>query len=247
MRYERATWKELKKAVDEEWPLVLPSGALTQYGPHLPVGANSLVTHRLALRAADRTNLVVAPPHWYGFAYPDAEGRGGVTVDPSTLTALIQDTLVSFARTGFSKLVLFYGQLPNVTSLNRAAQNLTASRGEHSVAVVAWWQLAKGSLRELFSEETGYHAESSETSLMMALEPSLVRSQAVRDDSAKVSIGYDLYPRPTASRSESGVVGRPTLASPEKGERLVEEIVNNLVDLLEHDLVFESVWNLLHE
>lgn len=245
MRLEHMTWVEVEKAIEDELAIILPSGAITQYGPHLPLGTNSIISHQLALRAAEQVNVVVAPPHWYGYAYPTKDLVGNVTIPPATLADYVYDILKSLAKEGFSKFLLLYGQLPNITSLNYASQRLSLDYPITRIAVAAWWQLGKKTMKERFGDDPGYHAMASETALMMALQPELVREGQIVDEMPKVSLGYDYYPRPTASLTPSGVRGKPSLATRENGEALANEIVANLVDMLGHDLLFESKWELL--
>jgi len=245
MRLENMTWEEAREAASGGIPVLLPSGAITQYGPHLPLGANSIIAHELALRVAEEVEVVVAPPHWYGYAYPTEDLPGNITVPPDVLCDYIHQILHSLARQEFRKFLLFYGQLPNITSLNYAAQRLYLEYQDSQIAVVAWWQLAKQALRKHFGDEPGYHAESSETSLLLALRPELVREDKIADEMPAVSLGYDYYPRPSATLTPSGVRGKPSLSSREKGAALTEEIVANLADMLEHDLIFESAWELM--
>jgi len=239
------TWEEARDAADEGYPVILPSGAITQYGLHLPVGANSIIVYELALKAAQEVDVVVAPPHWYGYAYPTEALPGTITIPPDLLQEYVASILRSLCKQGFRKFVLFYGQLPNITPLNYAAQLIYADFPDTRLAVASWWQLSGSVIRELFGDEPGYHAESSETSLLMALRPELVRKEKIVDEMPDIAIGYDYYPRPEKTLTKSGVRGKPSLAGKEKGTKLVQEITRNLKDLLTHDLIFESKWKLL--
>lgn len=245
MRLENMTWEEVEQAIADDFPMIIPSGAITQYGPHLPLGTNSMITHSLALRTQEVVDVVVAPPHWYGYAYPTKDLTGNITIPPNLLSEYVYNILSSLAREGFKNFLLFYGQLPNITPLNYAAQQLSLEFAESKIAVVSWWQLGKAALKEHFGDDPGYHAMSSETSLLMALRPELVKEDKIVDEMPTMSLGYDYYPRPEPTLTPSGVRGKPSLSSKEKGEALAQEIVGNLVDMLKHDLLFKSNWELL--
>ncbi len=245
MRLDEISWKEAQKAKNEKLSVIIPIGAMTQYGYHLPLGTNVMISHEIAIKVADITNVVVAPPLWYGYAYPQPEATGTITIYPDVLQKYLYQIVRSLAQQGFTRFVFFYGQLPNITSLNHVAQLITEEFPATKIAIVAWWQLGKKSMREEFKDDPGYHAMSSETALMMVLKPDLVQKDKIIDEMPKVSIGYDLYPRPEATSTESGVKGKPSLATKDKGEILLNEIINNFKDMLENDLVFRSVWELL--
>ncbi len=235
MRLEDMTWEEVKDAAERGLPVIVPSGAITQYGPHLPLGTNSLIVHELALRVSERVETVVAPPHWYGFAYPKKSIPGNVTIPPEVLTDYLFAIGKSLTDFGFRKFLFLLGQLPNLTALNRVAQLLVEYRDGVKVGIAPWWSLGKKTMKERFADDPGYHAMAAETALVLALKPTLVRKDRVVDEMPSRSLGFDFYPRPEQTETRSGVVGKPSLATIDAGEALVSEIVGRIEEILTND------------
>ena len=94
---------------------------------------------------------------------------------------------------------------------------------------------------EMSSTHNDVHAGEIETSTTLALRPEAVRMEQVEasvprfsshylDFTSKRGVGW--YGR-TLKISETGVMGDPTQASVEKGQRMWEVIVANLVEMVE--------------
>ena len=76
MLLHEMTWPEVKAAVERNAALVLPAGATEQHGPHLPVGTDTLLPVELLLRAAERIDLLIAPPLHHGYKSRPLSGGG---------------------------------------------------------------------------------------------------------------------------------------------------------------------------
>jgi len=92
--------------------------------------------------------------------------------------------------------------------------------------VVSWDDLETAATDSLSSQRAGGHADEIETSIILALQPSLVRmDRAVRDDSASAPRMPRYRPGGYSRRagdpdhSRTGVTGDPTLATADKGHR----------------------------
>jgi creatinine amidohydrolase len=101
--------------------------------------------------------------------------------------------------------------------------------------VASWWDLVSEDSRNAIARETGvgrhedHHAAMVETSLMMYAAPDAVRSELLADDSIPRRARYLILPVPESLKTRTGVVYRASLATREIGERLMTEIVANLV------------------
>ncbi len=135
---------QLKQAIDEGWPLLVPAGCVEFHGPHLPLGVDTLIVEELCRRVAARTKAVVAPPFWYGPTGYAVTGPDQGTVDVSTerFGRHAKDVLSSFWDIGFKWIVvcIHHQQLdgPEALALRQAAAEVTfektlAERGN------AWW------------------------------------------------------------------------------------------------------------
>jgi len=110
MRYELMSPSELRTAMQERWPLVLPLGVLEYHGEHLPLGMDTLaVTETLALLEKEM-DIVILPAFYYGacsFAVEDAENRGSVHVDSNALLVMARQIFAGLLQVGFRNIHAF--------------------------------------------------------------------------------------------------------------------------------------------
>lgn len=117
MRYERMRPDEIRRAIAEGWPAVLPLGVLEYHGEHLPVGMDGLaVEEALALLERER-DLVILPTFWYGaasHAVAGPEGTGTVHVDAAVQVPLAEALFTGLLRVGFRNIhVIIHHQTEN--------------------------------------------------------------------------------------------------------------------------------------
>jgi creatinine amidohydrolase/Fe(II)-dependent formamide hydrolase-like protein len=110
MRYELMLPHQIRKAIAENWPVVLPLGVLEYHGEHLAVGMDTLVVIR-ALEIIEREmDIIVLPPFYYGassYAVEPPEGNGSVHVGGDKLYPFAQDLFRGLLRIGFRNLHFF--------------------------------------------------------------------------------------------------------------------------------------------
>ena len=59
MRYEMMLPFQIRKAIDEKWPVVLPVGVLEYHGEHLAVGMDTFAVTRTAERLEQEMDLII--------------------------------------------------------------------------------------------------------------------------------------------------------------------------------------------
>jgi creatinine amidohydrolase len=106
-----------------------------------------------------------------------------------------------------------------------------------------WWDVTSEDTRNEIARETGvgrhedHHAAMVETSLVMHIAPNLVRDDLLADDSISRRATYLILPVPESLKTKTGVVYRASKASPVIGERLLNEMVSNLVAAVKLELL----------
>jgi len=108
---QEMTWPEVKAAVDRNAALVLPAGATEQHGPHLPIGTDTFLPVELLKRAAERIDLLIAPPLHYGYKSRPLSGGGqgfvGTTsLRGKTLIDVTRDVVSEYLRHGFRRILI---------------------------------------------------------------------------------------------------------------------------------------------
>jgi creatinine amidohydrolase/Fe(II)-dependent formamide hydrolase-like protein len=110
MRYELMLPHQIRTAIKERWPVVLPLGVLEYHGEHMAVGMDTLAVVKLLEILEREANLVVLPAFYYGassYAVEPPEGSGSVQVNADRLFPFAQDLFRSLLRIGFRNIHFF--------------------------------------------------------------------------------------------------------------------------------------------
>jgi creatinine amidohydrolase len=240
-------WPDVSGPTAARWIAVLPLAATEQHGPHLPVGTDVMIAQAYLARV--RELLPAGIPATFLPVQP--VGISTEHIDyPGTLTLPTQMALKdwmalgeSVARAGVKKLVMVTSHGGNSAAMTLVAQDLRAQHG--LLAVTTGWSRLSAP-EGLFSAEElrhGIHGGAVETSIMLARYPQHVRKDKIADfRSAGIAMEKEYRwlsahrPAPFAWQAQdlhpSGAVGDATLASAEKGERLLEQGARAFCELL---------------
>jgi creatinine amidohydrolase len=212
------TWRQAHARAARSPLLAVPLGSTEQHGPHLPLDTDTRIATALAAGLARRRDdVVVAPALPYGASGEHAGFPGTLSVGTAALELLLVE-LVRSASDLCRGTVLVCGHGGNHDAVDAATRRLRAE----GRAVLAWMASVPGG---------DAHAGRTETSLMLALRPGLVRrARATAGDPRPLA---ELMPRLRAGGvvavSPNGVLGDPTGARAAEGERLLRGLVDDLV------------------
>lgn len=225
------TWPDAEARMGSAPLVILPFGAgAKEHGPHLPMNADAVVMDWLCHLAVDSLPVVVAPPILHGW-FPAFRGYPGTEVaDPGVFQDYVRSVAQSLIAGGARRLVLLNTGIERATGLPLAivARELRVELGI-PILVVSWDDLETSEVESLQEQTWGGHADELETSIHLVLQPELVRMERARPgertDPGPPGPGYrpGRFSRDPADPgySPSGVSGDPTLATREKGERLL--------------------------
>ncbi|MBI4279017.1 MAG: creatininase [Armatimonadetes bacterium] len=240
------TWVEFQQRARGGAVAILPWGATEQHGPHLPLSTDTVQVAEIARMVAARTNAVVAPAVPYGYTSQPSSGggpffAGTLNLGADAMIAVARDLLSELVRHGIRRIVVLSGHGENMPFLIEGAeQAVRAAGGDARVVVVGWWQVIREeTLRALFPGGfPGWdreHAAFVETSMMWALSPAHVRRDALRPPEPVETPAYTVMPPRPDSVPRSGALADPGRASPEAGQRLVDEVVEGLLHVIERE------------
>jgi creatinine amidohydrolase len=246
MLAEFMTWKEYEASIKERI-IILPVGAIEQHGDHLPLSVDVVIAKGFSNLIAERLGGVVLPPLSYGYKSHPATGGGqgfpGTTsLNGATITHLIQDILSETHRHGGRKFLIVNGHLENLAFILEAVDLFLKEAEGARVMIASWWDLASEELRDEICREAGLerweddHAALTETSLVLYLAPELVRKDAMHDETARRRVAYSIFPTPQDLITESGLMYKVSMATPEIGERLVGQIVAAMAEAVQLEL-----------
>jgi creatinine amidohydrolase len=198
----------------------------------MALATDALIGDHLARLVAERLDAFVAPTIRVGCSEHHLEFPGTISISEETFHAIVADVVRSLARGGFRRVVLLPTHGGNFGPLAAAMDNLGSAAGIEIRALTdlsALLRIAQLGAEEhgVPLEEGGVHAGEWETSMLMAIHPELVhleRGEPGYTGDLQAAIGT-MFGTGVRAISENGVVGDPTRASPEHGERYWDEVL----------------------
>jgi creatinine amidohydrolase len=242
------TWNQIADLPHKDRVVILqPMGAIEQHGAHLPLVVDAEICMGVLAKAL--TNLppeipaYCLPPLYYGKSNEHSDFPGTIALSTQTLMAVMHDVAESIYRAGFRKLVWVnaHGGQPQVLEI--MSRDLHQKYPDFELFPLFIWRVPNLA-KELVSAqelEFGIHGGDAETSLMLTLLPDRVdMTKAVKEYPAGLptdsllSMEGDLpFAWVTGDLSKSGVLGDATLATKEKGDRLLESLALGWTKLIE--------------
>ncbi len=247
-------WTEVGARIRAGAPVFLPIGATEQHGHHMAMNVDVVLPTAVAERVAARVGGLVAPTIPYGNrSQPKTGGGRGFpgTLDlaASTLSAVVRDVVLGLFRHGVRRIVVVNGHYENIwpaiEGIELALEAIGPDRTDGLIVLrVDHWDLIEpGTIDRIFPD--GYpgieleHASVIETSMMMALRPELVDlSSAVHDGPAKF-VRYERYGVATPEVPASGVLSMTEGSSAEKGNWLIDDVVEGLTAAVVREFALE--------
>jgi creatinine amidohydrolase/Fe(II)-dependent formamide hydrolase-like protein len=232
---EELTWTELRDAIRADaTTVIVPIGGTEQNGPHMALGKHNVRVKALAERIARALgHTLVAPVLAYvpegGLTPPQGHMRypGTLTIPDETFRTVVEYAARSLRLHGFRDIVLLGDHGGTQTSQQAVAARLNREWSATPVRVhqiPEYYEASGAGIRELLRErgyrpeEAGTHAGLADTSLMLAIDPRLVR--------------LDRLEPGTGLPRGNGVEGDPRRASADVGRLGVEAIVTRTVEAI---------------
>jgi creatinine amidohydrolase len=227
---EELTWTELRDRVGAgATTALIPIGGTEQNGPHMTLGKHNVRVRVLATRIAQQLgNAVVAPVVAYvpeGAIDPPTQHMrwpGTLTISDAAFEGVLEGAAKSLRQHGFCHVVMLGDHGGYRTNLDRVATRVNAQWAKASACrlhtLPEYYRASTADHAKALQQQgvaqadIGSHAGLADTSLMLAIDPSLVRNDALAD-----------------KRNNSGVNGNASRASAELGKAAVEHIVQTSV------------------
>ncbi len=220
---------------------VLPIGATEVHALHLPFGNDAIHASEIARRAAERATekgagILVMPTIPFGCSPDVMSYPYTVTVRPTTLLHLFEDLIVSLTTHGIRKFIILNGHGGNCGTIEALTRELFGKYGAF-IAGLDWWMTVADVVAEVQETDELSHADEIETSESLVLCPELVRMDVAErthtnPPQLKTMIKYGgSFRRPWHLYTKNGGVGDPTMATKEKGEKIVNAAVERISDI----------------
>ena len=214
---EELTWTELRDLIGSgTTTIIIPIGGTEQNGPYMALGKHNLRVRILSEKIARSLgNALVAPVIAYvpegSINPPTAHMRfpGTITVPEDAFEKILESAARSFQHAGFRDIV-FLGDHGGYQRDEKAvAERLDrewAATPAHAHAIEEYYRASEAEFAQLLKskgyreEEIGTHAGLADTSLTLAVDPRLVRTDRLQP-------GEGVHGDPHRSNAELGQLG----------------------------------------
>ncbi|NIY64380.1 creatininase family protein [Streptomyces malaysiensis] len=210
---------------------VLPIGSFEQHGAFLPLATDTVIACTIADEIAAAHPVLHLPPVTISCSHEHAAWPGTVSLSAATLYAVVRDIADSLRRSGVRGLILVNGHGGNYVLRNIVQESAATDFRMALFPGSADWDSARTRAGVRTPSNTDMHAGELETSILLHAHPELVRpghetSDWISDDRKHLlTLGMPAY-------TESGVIGRPSEASADKGKELLAGLVESFAEYL---------------
>jgi creatinine amidohydrolase len=229
------SWSELERRVHAAAIAVLPiAAACKEHGFHLPMQADLLQAEWLAGALVKRANVLVWPTVTYGYYPAFTDYPGSVSLSRETFQRMVHEILSDIRRAGVRTVLILNAGISTIEPLQDVADTMPKEMCI-KLANIYDGPCYRGEAEAIEEQVSGGHADELETSIMLAIDRQYVRlDKAVAwTPTAMASSGPFSRDQQSPRFSPTGVWGDPTLASEEKGRRLLAAMVDDLLALIE--------------
>lgn len=229
---------------------VQPIGAIEHHGPHLPLATDAIIAEAVVAAAVEsRTDLPLTalPLLSYALSSEHLWAPGTISLGPQTLLSVLDDVAASLARAGIRRLVFLNGHGGNSALLRVACREIRVRHGLLTFLAHPSVPVDQGGRAAAAERGFSVHASAGETSIVAYLRPDLVDMNQAAASLPDWLSGYErigfgkevTFGWTSQDIAPSGVIGDPTLATPEAGKELFERGVERFGEALEEVARFD--------
>ena len=225
-RLKRMRPAEIATLIERDPRMIVPVGTCEQHGPHMPLGCDTLIVERLASDLSAEFSVLLAPTVEYGVNVETERGfAGNASLRKKTLHRMLNDLLDTWESTGIREFILLtaHEHDPHLEAMSTV---ITSGARVRVVDIfgVDFTDLLEGQTEPMHGDEV-------DTSLMLYIAPELIDMELAqdymmsRDEVRRYRRGWLRVPR-----ASPGSIGRPKLATAEKGRALYERLYTRIRD-----------------
>jgi creatinine amidohydrolase len=251
-RLAEMSFVEFRARMAENPVMVIALGSQEEQGPTCPMGDYRL-TEIIADRAAEQAGGIVAPIIPFGYADYFRSVPGGIALRAETFSNLLEDVIVNFLDHDLARIVILNGHSGNAGLIDQTVRRLRRDRRALIPTLHLWRSIPASLWQEIHGDDAARakgHGADPLTSVYKALIPDLMRPDLADTNLPAGSLlglpttglggvafeGTELALAVNVDdHCSNGIAsGDPTLASADKGERIVAYLVELSAKLITH-------------
>lgn len=243
------TWKEIEEAYKKDPVVIIPLGSMEEHGPHSITG-DFLASTEVAKRTAESAGALYTPTIPFGNSEYFRGYPGTISLQQETVIHILLDICQSLTEHGIKRIVFLNGHAGNGPAVDQVARKLKREQGLTIVSMDLWQMLSPDQKQSIYQEDdpSGHGAEPL-TSVMSYLYPEEMRMDLLPED-WELQTKYSTFDIDHLSKmklkdskanlfldmediSAQGILGNPTNASADRGEKIIATVVDYGVALVE--------------
>ena len=225
-------WVDIEEYLQSNDMVIIPLGSTEQHGRHLPLGTDCYEAVGISKHISSETGVIVAPVLWAGYSVYHSGFPGTLSLKPETMEQVLFECAELLISYGFRRIMFF-----NYHGGNNIVQQSIIHRINHTTEAMAV-AIGHGSAIQKLEpgEYLDWHAGKGETSLMLYLEPELVRMD--RAEKPKMHFTLEQQKLLDASKKHPELADLPSL--------LMGVPVETKKGGASHELSSNGVWSFNH-
>ena len=236
MRLKTLSWKQFSQ-LDKNKPVIIPTGAIEVYGPHLPMGGDAIVADMVADIVGDRMGLLVTPTIEMGdsLSLVSPEFPGTMYIRPESFKSYLNDVCESLIRWGFKKFFFLNTHVSNNFMITQLGWELEDKYGVRA-ASIDWWRFIQPLCNDIVEGKWPHgHASEAGTSVLKYLTPQYVHDEEAVCTDQLFEDNYEDFKQfiKFGKYTETGTLGDATKGTAEKGKIIVERAVDRICEFIE--------------
>ncbi|KAB0577189.1 creatinine amidohydrolase [Fusobacterium naviforme] len=216
--------------------VIIPTGACEVYGPQLPMGTDLLVAEKIAEILAEKTGALIAPTVEMGESSALAAFPCTFVLPRKILEDYLEALMDILIRDGAKNFVFITGHAGNVDTVSYLIKK-HLDEGIKAIQI-DWWRFTAANASDDIFDYAGPmchgHASECGTSVMMYLYPDMVDHEEITCTQSRTNRFPDIlqYGKFT-EKTENGMIGDATVATREKGEKIVKRCVDRIMSCIQ--------------
>lgn len=232
------TWTEFEERSANCKTVVIPTGSIEGYGPHMPLGSDFIVAEEMAKLLADELNIMIGPSLEIGDASSLSHFPGTFVIPREVFAGYLEGVMNCLVQYEFKNILVICGHGGNVDMITYLCKKFQQRHGI-KCAQIDWWRFTSANSENLL-DYSGYmahgHASECSTSVMLYLRPDLVQIKRIEDHepNPELMAYYNdvLCHTSFEKKAPRGVLGIASAATREKGELIINTCKNRIIEFM---------------